>query len=170
LKMKKLWIVVLTVALAMGIGCSTMNQVGTIGDVDIYEVNTRDWMSPSSTTVVIHDKETGAVAKINGGMGSGGLGIVAQPAATVGAAYFIKEGLRRSGDTITDNSSVTNNTKSGAGAASGSVAGAAAVNSNKNYNSSKSTAVQAQGQGQGQAQGQLQGQGQLLDNSTSKLW
>lgn len=169
--MKKSIIIALLVSMmTMGIGCSTMNQVGTIGDVDIYEVNTRDWMSPSSTTVVIHDKETGAVAKINGGMGSGGLGIVAQPAATVGAAYFIKEGLRRSGDTITDNSSVTNNTKSGAGAASGSVAGAAAVNSNKNYNSSKSTAIQAQGQGQGQAQGQ--GQGQLMDNSTTnnKLW
>lgn len=163
---KKKAIVLLAAVLAMGIGCSTMNQVGTIGDVDIYEVNTRDWMSPSSTTIVIHDKETGAVAKINGGMGSGGLGIVAQPAATVGAAYFIKEGLRRSGDTITDNSSVTNNTKSGAGASSGSVSGAAAVNSNKNYNSSKSTSIQAQDQ----VQGQLQGQGQLLDNSSKKLW
>lgn len=126
-------IVVLIVAMLL-VSCSSISKVGNIGGVDIYEVNTRDFLSPMSTTVITHDPENGEVAKINGGIGSSGLGQVAGPAATVGSAYLIKEGLRKSGDEITDNTSNT------------TVSGAAAVN------------TQVQGQVQGQAQGQAQGQ------------
>lgn len=135
-------LIIICIIALLAVSCSSINKVGTIGGVDFYEVNTRDFLSPMSTTVVTHDPETDEVAKINGGMGASGLGQVAGPAATVGGAYLIKEGLRKSGDEITDNTSNT------------TVSGAAAV--------------QAQGQAQGQIQGQAQGQ--LMQNSKKSLF
>jgi hypothetical protein len=159
--MKKLSIVVLAIVMAMGIGCAGTKHIGTIGDVEFHEVYSTGILTPSTTTIVTKNPD-GAVAKVNGGMGGSGVGQLAAPVATVGAAYLIKEGMGDiRPDTYTDNSQ----TVTASGAASGSVAGAAAVNSNKNSSSSKSF----QAQGQGQAQGQLQGQSQTAKGGSGSF-
>jgi hypothetical protein len=114
--MKRL--LVLLILVLFTIGCSSVHQIGQIGEFEIWQVKTRDALTPNTVTVLTHNLEDGALTKIEGGTGRSGLGQLAGPSAAVGAAYFIGKGLGDSGDEI---NTETNIKQEGSSATSGSV-------------------------------------------------
>jgi hypothetical protein len=95
------WLVFSILSLFLLMGCSSVHQIGTIGTQEIWQVKTRDWVTPNTVTVFTHNVEDGAVHKVEGGVGRSGLGQIAGPSAAVGAAYFIGKGIGDSGDRTT---------------------------------------------------------------------
>ena len=134
--MKKVFLVLLSFVLLAG--CASMNQIGEIGTHEIWQVKTRDVISPSTTTVFVHNKEDGALTKVEGGTGRSGLGQIAGPAAVVGAAYFIGRGLEGSGDEI---NSETNIKQEGSSAAAGSIATGGNADSSATGGNSSSSSI-----------------------------
>lgn len=165
--MKKLF--VLFIAAMMFVGCNGMSLVrlpeksddsvnSMIGEkYDIVVVKTRDWVSPSTTTVMVFNKETGEFTKVEGGTGPGGLGTLAGPAATAYAGHEIGKGIGDSGD----QSTINNGSASGSVAGSASVSKSAAAAKSASASAASAKAAQMQGQAMAQGQGQLQDQGQL---------
>lgn len=136
----RLLVLFMIICLSVTVGCTTLDQTAKIGTHEIYVLETTAFLAPSTTTVMAHNTQDGALNRINAGTGAGFLGAVAQPAATAAAGYFIGDGLEDSGDEINsvENNEFSNsggNNAAGAiakggnakaGAASASVAGAAA--------------------------------------------
>ena len=121
--MRKLIIIT---AITLLSGCSTMQQLGTIGTHEIWEVTTRDIMAPSTQTILVHNPTDKSLTKVEGGVGPSLLGQIAGPAAVVGGAYFIGKGLEDSGDTT----NVTSDSDAQGGRA-GAVSGSASISAAK---------------------------------------
>ena len=153
-------------------GCATVDLVGTIGQHDIYSIETTAAFAPSTTTIVTHDTKTGELSTANRGAGSGVMGTVAMPAATLGTGIIMSRGLEaaakarrpdqvnvQNGNTITNQGSQA---VAGAlaGASSSSKSNSSSSNTVVNQNNNSNTQSQGQGQNQDQFQGQAQGQSQ----------
>lgn len=78
-------------------------MVSKVGAHEVWKVTSRDFIAPSTTTILTHNVTDGTVSKIEGAAGSSALGQLAGPAAAVGAAYFIGKGIEESGDQNTTN-------------------------------------------------------------------
>ena len=151
--------IVLSICLALFLGCQTIQSVGPAKNdtlltkqVDpkygFFVIRTRGLMSPSTTTVLIFDKEKQVATKIDGGTSPGFLGVMAGPAATAYAGHEIGHGIKRQRPSVTNTTTTVNNspsTSSRSSSRSKAVAGA----------------IQGQMQGQKQLQGQMQQQGQM---------
>ena len=162
--MKHLFTLTILFLILFTIGCSSVGQIGNIGGHDIYTVKTRDLISPSTTTVLVHKVESDQLHKVDGGTGPSFLGQMAGPAATAAAGYFIGEGLEDSGDrnrstTNNDNRAQANGGKGGAGGEGG----AAASGSHASQNQSQYMRQQQQ---QGQASFNLNRNRSFNSNTT----
>ena len=109
--MKKLLVVLLSLVFLSS--CASISSVDLPENfVDRYEVlkvTTRDVIAPSTTTILIYDKNNKTLDKVEGSSGSSFVGQLAGPAATAFSGYRIGKGIADSGDdTVVNNDSSSN--------------------------------------------------------------
>ena len=103
--MKKHVLIILILMFTI-VGCSHVNRIDLDGRI-IYHITTWDLAAPNTVSLLEVDKNNELVM-VNGGLGSGLLGVVAGPAAQAYGMNKIGDGLSKSGD----NTNITNQSES----------------------------------------------------------